>query len=79
MTDQKTATKIIGRPVNMIPMTFFYNPKGKLAYQYNGLIKMDTLEKVISMNESKYKKEWSDIIPSDFQKLKMKENISISK
>ncbi len=43
----ETASKVIGRDVHTVPMTFFYNPSGKLVHQLTGEMDKGMLEKVI--------------------------------
>jgi len=41
------ASQVIGKPINRIPMTLFYNPEGKLVYQLNSMVNEAVLEGVI--------------------------------
>jgi thiol-disulfide isomerase/thioredoxin len=41
------ASKVIGIPINTVPMTFFYNPKGEMVYQLTGEITTELLEDII--------------------------------
>lgn len=43
----KTASEAIGRTVHTVPMTFFYNPKGDMVYQFTGELNEQILEDVI--------------------------------
>ncbi len=42
------ASKVIGRAVNTVPATFFYNPEGRLVYEFNGELTMQILEDIIN-------------------------------
>lgn len=67
MVDQKLATKVIGKPVNMIPLTFFYNPSGDLVFRLNGVVTEDMLEEVINKKYSSYQVEWAEEVPPEFK------------
>ncbi len=41
------ASKVTGRTVHTVPMTFFYNPEGKLVYQFTGELDAQLLEDII--------------------------------
>ena len=43
----ETASKAIGKPVAMVPMTFFYNPNGKLVHELTGELNAQILEDLI--------------------------------
>ncbi len=47
MVDAKLAGEVVGQKVNMIPLTFFYNPKGDLVLRINGPVNSKQLEKII--------------------------------
>lgn len=49
------ASKVIGKPVNTVPMTFFYNPEGELVYQLTGELTEQVLEDVIKNKEPFYR------------------------
>ena len=55
----KTASKAIGRTVHTVPMTFFYNPKGKMVYQFTGELNEQILEDVIKNKNPTYRGETS--------------------
>jgi thiol-disulfide isomerase/thioredoxin len=40
MVDANLAGNLIGKTVNMIPLTFFYNPAGELVLRLNGVVRM---------------------------------------
>lgn len=42
------ASKVIGRTVNTVPATFFYNPEGRLVYEFNGELTIQILEDIIN-------------------------------
>ncbi len=41
------ANQVTGKSVHTVPMTFFYNPQGKLIYQFTGQLSEQILENVI--------------------------------
>lgn len=41
------ASKVTGRAVHTVPMTFFYNPKGEMVYHFTGELDEAMLENVI--------------------------------
>lgn len=43
----ETASKVTGKTVHTVPMTFFYNPKGKMVYHFTGELNEAILEGVI--------------------------------
>ena len=53
MVDAKLAGEVVGQEVNMIPLTFFYDPEGDLVLRINGPVNSAQLEKIIK-NESVY-------------------------
>ena len=67
MVDAELASKVIGKPVNMIPLTFFYNPKGDLVLRLNGLVTSAQLEKVIKDDSVHYQLEWAEQVPPEFK------------
>ena len=67
MVDQKLATKVIGKPVDMIPLTFFYNPEGELVHRINGVLTEQMLDEVIEQQDSSYTTEWADRLPPEFK------------
>lgn len=42
------ASKAIGTPIITVPMTFFYNPKGEMVYQFTGELNEQMLEDIIA-------------------------------
>lgn len=56
----KIASKVVGRQINRIPITLFYNPEGKLVYSVNGMITEQILEDVIQDNKSLHDAEWGE-------------------
>jgi len=67
MIDAELASKVIGKPVNMIPLTFVYNPEGELVLRINGVVTETMLEKVIANENSSYRIQWSEVIPPEFK------------
>ena len=41
------AAEILGAPITSIPISFFFNPQGKMVGHWNGIISRDQLEKII--------------------------------
>lgn len=67
MIDQELASQVVGKDVNMIPLTFFYNPEGTLVYRLNGVVTKKTLEKIINSKDLSYSEEWAKQIPPEFE------------
>ncbi len=42
------ASQVTGKHVHTVPMTFFYNPEGKLVYHFTGEMDVEMLEAVIN-------------------------------
>jgi thiol-disulfide isomerase/thioredoxin len=63
MVNGDMASKVLGKPVNMVPISFFYNPEGKLVYRLNGMVTEKVLEEVIRESNSSYRMEWADKVP----------------
>lgn len=57
------ANNVIGKPVDMIPISFFFNPEGKLIYRINGMVTEQVLEKVIKNKNASYSTVWSKNVP----------------
>lgn len=66
LVDQQIAQAVIGKPVNMVPLSFFYNPKGQLVYQIKGMVTKDMLEQVIQRKSSEYKEVWAKEMPPEY-------------
>jgi len=47
------AAKFIGAPITSIPISFFYNPEGKLIGHWSGIISRDQLENIIQRDSFK--------------------------
>ncbi len=43
----EVASKVLGHQIHTVPMTFFYNLEGKLAYQFTGELSKEMLEDAI--------------------------------
>jgi peroxiredoxin len=67
MVSGDIASQVLGRPVNMVPMSFIYNPQGQLVYQLNGMVTQQKLEKVIQSKPSNYHLEWAEQVPPVYQ------------
>lgn len=61
------ASRVIGKSVDMVPLSFFYNPEGKLVYRLNGMVTEKVLEAVIKSDRSGYEAEWADEVPPEYQ------------
>ena len=48
LADADQASELIGAQVKMIPITFFYNPNGKMVGRWEGTITKREIEKVIN-------------------------------
>ncbi len=46
------AAEMLGAPITSIPMSFFFNPQGKMMGHWNGIISRDQLEKIIANTSS---------------------------
>jgi thiol-disulfide isomerase/thioredoxin len=66
MVNAKLAGEVVGKEVNMIPLTFFYNPKGDLVLRLNGVVTSAQLEKIIKDDKVRYQVEWADDVPPEF-------------
>tara|TARA_R110002072_G_scaffold136850_1_gene279447 strand:- start:9668 stop:10225 length:558 start_codon:yes stop_codon:yes gene_type:complete len=66
LVDAKLAAEVVGKQVNMIPLTFFYNPKGDLVLRLNGVVTSTQLEKIIKNDSVRYEVEWADDVPPEF-------------
>ena len=67
MVNAELAGKVIGKQVNMIPLTFFYNPAGDLVLRLNGVVTSAQLENVIKDDSAGYQIEWADDLPPEFK------------
>ena len=67
MVNAELASKVIGKQVNMIPLTFFYNPAGDLVLRLNGVVTSAQLEKVIKDESIRYQVEWAEDVPPEFK------------
>jgi len=67
MVDAELASNVIGKPVNMIPLTFFYNPDGDLVLRLNGVVTSEQLEKVIKYDHVRYQVKWAEEVPPEFK------------
>lgn len=65
MADGKLASQVIGQSVDMVPITFLYNPAGKLVRRINGMVTEKDLEEAISNNPENYHLEWADVVPPE--------------
>jgi hypothetical protein len=57
------ASQVIGEPVDMVPLSFFYNPKGELVYRLNGMVTEQKLEEIIQRKDASYRTEWAEEVP----------------
>ncbi len=70
MVDGNLAGEVIGKKVDMIPITFFYNPAGDLVLRLNGVVTSAQLEKIIKDDSVRYHIEWSDDVPPEYEQYK---------
>lgn len=61
------ASHVVGKPVNMVPLSFIYNPKGQLMRRINGMVTEAMLEGVIQSKEFQYRTDWADEVPPEYQ------------
>lgn len=54
LVDQPLAELVLGKPIAMVPISFFYNPAGKLVYQINGMVDEEILEAVIARKSDEF-------------------------
>lgn len=66
MVNAEEASKVIGQPVDMVPLTFIYNPKGELVRRINGMVTERMLEVVIKQKSSDYRIDWADVVPPEY-------------
>lgn len=57
------ASKVVGGTIDMIPVSFFFNPEGKLIYRLNGMVTEQILEKVIKNKNASYSTGWAKNVP----------------
>ncbi len=67
LVDQSLAEQVIGKPVEIIPLTFFYNPEGKLVYQLKGVLSEALLESIIQRESTVYEEAWSSEVPPEYK------------
>lgn len=67
MVNGEMASKVIGKSVDMVPLSFFYNPDGQLVHRINGMVTEEMLEAVIKQNQSTYRTEWAEEVPPEYQ------------
>lgn len=60
MVSGDIASKVVGKPINRVPVTLFYNPDGKLVYSVNGMVSEKMLEDVIANKKPLHHSEWGD-------------------
>ncbi len=70
LVDKTLAEKVIGKPVEMVPLTFFYNPEGKLVYQLKGMLTEATLEAIIQRKSTEYQEAWAKEVPPEYKPLR---------
>ncbi|HPX89086.1 MAG TPA: TlpA disulfide reductase family protein [Methylophilaceae bacterium] len=57
------AGEVVGQSIDMIPITFFFNPDGKLVYRLNGMVTEQALEKIIKNKNAPYSTGWAKNVP----------------
>ncbi len=66
MADGELASQVIGESVDMVPISFLYNPAGKLVRRINGMVTEKDLEEAIKQNPESYHLEWADVVPPEY-------------
>jgi peroxiredoxin len=66
MADGELASRVIGQSVDMVPISFLYNPEGKLVKRINGMVTEKVLEEVIRQNPEDYHLDWADVVPPEY-------------
>ncbi len=67
MVNGEVASEVIGQPVDMVPLTFIYNPKGQLVRRINGMVTSKMLDAVLKQNPFTYRTDWADVVPPEYQ------------
>lgn len=67
LVDKAIAEQVIGKPVDMVPLSFFYNPKGKLVHQIKGMVTEAMLEEVIARKSDTYQEIWAKEMPPEYR------------
>ena len=67
MADGELASQVIGESVGMVPISFLYNPAGKLVLRINGVVTEKILEESIRQNPENYYQEWADVVPPEYE------------
>ncbi len=67
MVNGEVASKVIGKSVDMVPLSFFYNPEGQLVRRINGMVTEQILEDVIKQKQSTYHTDWAEEVPPEYQ------------
>lgn len=67
LVDKPLVEQVIGKPVDIIPVTFFYNPEGKLVYLLKGVLTEDIIETVMARKSSTYEEAWAKEVPPEYQ------------
>lgn len=67
LVDQALAQQVIGKPINMVPLSFFYNPKGQLVYQLKGMATEEMLEAIIDRTSASYEEAFAKEIPPEYR------------
>ncbi len=66
MVNSEVASEVIGQSVDMVPLTFIYNPKGQLVRRINGMVTERMLNAVIKQKPSDYRIDWTDVVPPEY-------------
>jgi len=67
MVNGELASAVIGEPVDMVPLSFIYNPEGLLIHRINGMVTEQMLEAVIKQKPSQYRMEWAEEVPPEYR------------
>lgn len=67
LVDQALAQRVIGKPINMVPVSFFYNPTGELVYELKGMATEALLEAIIQRSSSTFETSFAKEIPPEYR------------
>jgi peroxiredoxin len=67
LVNGEVASQVIGEPVDMVLLSFFYNPEGKLVFRLNGMVTEQLLEKLIQLETSNYQTGWAEAVPPEYK------------
>jgi len=67
LVDQALAQRVIGKPIDMVPVSFFYNPAGELVYQLKGMATEALLEAIIDRTSSTFETSFAKEMPPEYR------------